>query len=191
MVVLRATERVLRRLPPGRQEVADSEAALGDWYVNRLVVARHPLLLLLSSRSLLAVLTPARDIRLLPVQLPALVADRLHRLEIPTALIQAEIVAMDPVLTAPTRDRSVLGILVDFTRSIPYYLARGGWDDAGLRRAEDQLARTPCHASRRADEVVFPDAVAPKLLVDRWQIGVTTQGGAAPVTTPAQSGKKR
>jgi len=162
----------LRRLPPGRQEVADSETALGDWYVNRLIVARQPLLLLLSSRSFLAVLTPARDIRLLPAQFPGLVADRLHRLEIPTALVQAEVAAMDPVLTAPTRDRSVLGILVDFTRSIPYYLARSGWDGAGLRRAVDQLAGTPCHASRRADEVVFPDAVAPKLLKDRWQIGL-------------------
>ena len=171
MVVLRATQRVLRRLPPGRQEVADSETALGDWYVNRLVVARQPLLLLVSSRSLLAVLTRARDIRSLPAQLPGLVADRLHRLEIPTALIQAEVAAMDPVLTGPTRDRSVLGILVDFTRSIPYYVARSGWDDAGLRWAEDQLAGMPCHASRRADEVVLPDVVAPKLLADRWQIG--------------------
>jgi len=172
MVVLRATQRVLRRLPSGPQDVEESETALGDWYVNRLVVARRPLLLLLSSRSLLGLLTPARDIRLLPAQLPGLVADRLHRLEIPAALIQAEVVAMDPVLTAPTRDRSVLGILVDFTRSIPYYLRPGGWDDAALRRAEDQLAGTPCHASRRSDEVVFPDAVAPKLLADRWPIGV-------------------
>ncbi len=169
MVVLRATQRVSRRLPSASQDVdvEESETALGDWYVNRLV-ARRPLLLLLSSRSLLALLTPARDIRLLPAQLPGLVADRLHRLKISAALIQAEVAAMDPVLTAPTRDRSVLGVLVDFTRSIPYYLPPGGWDDAALRRAEDQLAGTPCHASRRSDEVVFPDMAARKLLADRW-----------------------
>ena len=172
MVVLRATQQVLRRLPSPSQDVQESETALGDWYVNRLVVARRPLLLLLSSRSLLALLTPARDVRLLPGQLSGLVADRLQRLKIPAALIQAEVVAMDPVLTAPTRDRSVLGILVDFTRTIPYCLSPSGWDEAALRVAEDQLARTPCHASRRADEVVFPDAIAPKLLADRWLIGV-------------------
>lgn len=113
MVVLRATQRVLRHLPSGPQVVEESETALGDWYVNRLVVARRPLLLLLSSRSLLGLLTPARDIRLLPAQLSRLVADRLRRLKIPAALIEAEVATMHPVVTAPTRDRSVLRQLGD------------------------------------------------------------------------------
>jgi hypothetical protein len=168
MVILRATQRVLRQLPPPRCGAEESETALGDWYVNRLVVARQPLLLLVSSRSLLALVTPARDIRTLPDRLPGLVADRLHRLQIPTALVQAEVAAMDPVVTAPTRDRSVLGILLDFARSIPYYLPAGGGEETALQGVEAWLAGTPCHASRRADAVVFPDKAAPKLLAGRW-----------------------
>ena len=168
MVVLRATQRVLCRLPSAFQDDHESETALGDWYVNRLVVNRRPLMLLVSSRSLLAILTPARDVRMLPERLALLVADRLRRLGIPKGLIDAEVAAMDPVVTAPTRDRSVVGILVDFAHSVPYYLPDGGLDVTKLASVEDRLARTPCHASRRSDEVVFPDTVAPKLLANCW-----------------------
>lgn len=75
---------------------------------------------------------------------------------------------MAPVLTAPTRDRSVLGILVDLAKSVPNYLPAGRWDEAALHRVEDQLARTPCHAGRRAEDVVFPDQRARKLLAECW-----------------------
>jgi len=171
MVVLRATQRVLRQLPAAPQDVEESETALGDWYVNRLVVNRRPLLLLVSSRSLLAMLTPARDVRMLPERLGLLVADRLRRLGIPKGLIESEVAAMDPVVTAPTRDRSVVGILVDFANSVRYYVPDVGLDVTKLASVEDRLARTPCHASRRSDEVVFPDTVAPKLLANRWPLG--------------------
>ena len=48
-----------------------------------------------------------------------------------------------------------------------------GVDTARMRllaSVEDRLARTPCHASRRSGEVVFPDMVAPKLLANRWPL---------------------
>ncbi len=77
---------------------------------------------------------------------------------------------MRPVVTAPTCDRSVLGILVDFARSVPYHLQGDGPDENKLAYVEDRLAGTPCHASRRFDEVVFPELVAAKLLADRWQV---------------------
>jgi hypothetical protein len=169
MVVLRATKRVLRLLPAGPRDVEGSETALGDWYVNRLVIHRRPLLLLVSSRSLLALLTPARNVRSIPDRLSQLVADRLERLGIPRGLIEAEVAAMRPVVTAPTRDRSVLGILVDFAFVLPHYLRGGAVNEIELAYAEDQLAGTPCYSSRRFDEVVFPEIVTPKLLADRWR----------------------
>jgi len=52
---------------------------------------------LLSSRSLLAVLTPARAVRTLPNRLPALIAGRLQRLGVAPQVIDAEIRAMTPV----------------------------------------------------------------------------------------------
>ena len=63
MVVLRATQKVLKLLPEPSGSAVTSTTALGDWYINRIVVDRHPLLLLVSSRSLLSVITPARDVK--------------------------------------------------------------------------------------------------------------------------------
>jgi hypothetical protein len=56
VVVLRATQKVLRSLPQSEGELGASSNALGDWYVNRLVIDRQPLLLLSGSVRLLTVL---------------------------------------------------------------------------------------------------------------------------------------
>lgn len=104
MVTLRATQKVLKRLPPVSADDALSDTALGDWYVNRLVVDRQPLLLLVSSRSLLAIIEQARNLRQLPERLPGLVEQRLKRLEVEGGLIEGEVMAMHPVRVGPTRD---------------------------------------------------------------------------------------
>jgi len=104
VVTLRATQKTLKRLPPVSADDALSDTALGDWYVNRLVVDRQPLLLLVSSRSLLAILEPARNVRELPEQLPGMVEQRLGRLGVEDRLIRHEITAMHPVQVGPTRD---------------------------------------------------------------------------------------
>ena len=168
MVVLRATRKLLRYLPPSPQPAAASDTALGDWYVNRLVVDRRPLLILVSAKSLLALLMPARDVRTLPDRLADLVASRLRRLGVPERLVSAEMAAMSPVTIAPTLDRSVMGTLVDFAKVVPYHLEIGGWDDTTLPFLEGRLAETPCHAARRFNEVIFPEEDAPRLLAARW-----------------------
>lgn len=73
MVVLIATQKVRRYLPKDSEEPDESDTALGDWYVNRIVVDRKPLLILVSSASLLSILTPARSVRTLPDRLRELV----------------------------------------------------------------------------------------------------------------------
>ena len=168
MVLLRPTRKLFRALPPSADLNADSDTALGDWYVNRLVVDRRPLLLLVSSKSLLSLIVPARDVRALPDQLPMLIGNRLRRLGIREELVRAELAAMTPVLIAPTSERSVMGTVVDFAKNIPYYLEIGGWDETTLPFVEARLAETPCHAARRFEEVIFPQKDAPKLLAERW-----------------------
>jgi hypothetical protein len=168
MVILRPTRRLFTSLRPEKGPVATSDTALGDWYVNRLVVDRRPLLLLVSSRALLALLTPARDVQTVPERLPTLVASRLRRLGVAEGLIRAELGAMTPVRIAQTADRSVMGTLVDFAKNIPYYLEIGGWNETTLPFVEARLARTPCHAARRFEEVIFPEEDAPRLLAERW-----------------------
>ena len=144
-----------------------SDTALGDWYVNWLVVDRQPLLLLVSAKSMLPALVRARTVRVLPIQIGDIVAHRLTRLGVPKSLIEAERRAMAPVHIGATVDRSVLGIMVDFAKGVPCYLD-AGWDDATLGAVEDQLAQTPCHAGKPAHRVVFPDQKAPELLAAKW-----------------------
>ena len=70
MVILRATQKVLKTLPESADDSDSSDTALGDWYVNRITLDRQPLLLLVSAKSLLSMLAPAKNVKSLP---------RLHR----------------------------------------------------------------------------------------------------------------
>ena len=168
MVVLRATKKVLKGLPESAKETDSSDTALGDWYVNRLVVDRQPLLLLVSSESRLAMLTPARDVRNLPNRIDQMVAARLRRLRIDEQLIRAEVATMGTVHVGRTQDRSITGQMVDFAKAIPYFLPVGEWDDSSLRLAEDRLAETPCLASGSLGEAIVPDRTTARLLQERW-----------------------
>lgn len=168
MVVLRRTQKLATALPLTTESTAQSDTALGDWYVNRLTIDRRPLLLLVSGRGLLPMIQPARDVAGLPDRLPALVATRLRRLDVPPPLIAAEVDAMHPVRIERTADRSVLGILVEFSKALPFYLAQDGWDDTTLPFVEAKLGETPCHAGRRLSEVVFPNEHAPALITAHW-----------------------
>ena len=168
MVVLRATKKVLKALPESAKNTDSSDTALGDWYVNRIVVGRQPLYLLVSSESRLAVLTPARDVKHFPQRIGEMVATRLRRLGVDGELIRAEVAAMNTVRVGRTQGRSVTGQMVDFARAIPYYLLADGWDDSTLWLAEDRLSETPCLAGRSFSEAILPDRSAPRLLHERW-----------------------
>ena len=86
MVVLRPTKKLARALVATGGS-AQSDTVLGDWYVNRVVVDRRPLLLLVCSASLLAIVEPARDVRALPRRLAALAEARLRRLGVDDRII--------------------------------------------------------------------------------------------------------
>lgn len=167
MVILRATKKLGSALPAALVVPTCSDTALGDWYVNRIVVDRRPLLLLVSSTSLLPLLAPARDVRSLPGRLRALVEARLRRFDIDDCVIEAELRAMDSVVVGPTADRSVLGIMVDFALAVPYHLEPARWNDATLRLVEERLAETPCRV-RSGDRVIFPERTGPDLLRAKW-----------------------
>jgi hypothetical protein len=169
MVILRPTKRLRTQLPAS--EVSGrSDGALGDWYVNRLVVARQPLLLLVSSTSLLPMVVPAREVRSLPERLASIVQVRLRGLGVPSELIAAEVRSMQPVVTAATVDRSVLGILVDFAKAVPYYFEAETRKEGSLAGLETWLAQTPCRAGSVEDRVVFPDRKATDLLRNKWPV---------------------
>ena len=168
MVILRPTRKLSSLLSATGIGNRTSDTALGDWYGNRIVVDRQPLLLLVSSTSLLPMLLPARNVRNLPEQLAGLVLTRLKNCGVDQRAIEAEINAMAPVTIGPTVDRSVLGILVDFVKSVPYHLKPGHWNDGDLRLVEEKLADTPCHARRPSDQVIFPDKKTREVLHAKW-----------------------
>ena len=168
MVVLRPTRKLGALLPTTNVVPGSSDTALGDWYVNRIIVNRQPLLLMVSSTSLLPILIPAREVRDLPRKLASIVEGRLRRYGINDPLINAEIRAMAPVAIAPTADRSVLGIMVDFAKLVPFHLEVGRLDEVALQIVEDFLAENPCHAGRSAEHVIFPREKAPELLRAKW-----------------------
>ena len=169
MVILRATQKVLKHMPRSLSGDKLSDTALGDWYVNRVVVDRQPLLLFVSSKSLLAMLTPARNVKAIPGRLVDLVAERLSRLDLDGRLLELELEAMHDVQVGPTQDRSVTGTMVDFAKALPYYLPYGNWGTVELRIAEDKLSETPCRCSKSFKETIWPLDVTGKLLKERWQ----------------------
>jgi hypothetical protein len=166
MVVLRPT-RKLGSVLPTSDALGVSTGALGDWYVNRVVVDHQPLLLLVSAASLLPIVVRATKVRDLPARLPEVVAFRLVRLRIAASLIESERREMMAVQIATANDRSVIGMMVDFAKGISDHL-EAGWKDDDLRGLEDRLAETPCHAGKRQDLVVFPDRKTRELLAARW-----------------------
>lgn len=167
MVIIRPTKKLRSQLPIS-DVTGRSDTALGDWYVNRVVVARQPLLLLISSTSLLPIVVPARDVRVLPDRLPSLVEARLRQLGVHADLIAAELRSMHPVVTAATVDRSILGTLNDFAKAIPYYFDAITQGPKSLTGLEAWLAQTPCHSGSIGDRVVFPDRKAPDVLRTKW-----------------------
>ncbi|HEU5184427.1 MAG TPA: hypothetical protein VFU01_07650 [Gemmatimonadaceae bacterium] len=106
--------------------------------------------------------------RHLPERLAEIVAKRLERLQIPSSIIEAEVRAMMPVVVARTEDRSVVGIMVDFAKAVPFCLEPHRWDESTLPFVEARLAETPCHSSRRQEAVIFPDKAARAMLARRW-----------------------
>ncbi len=169
MVVIRATKKVLRYLPNSEDSFAQpSDNALGDWYVNRIVVDRQPLLLLLSAGSLLTILAPARNLRALPKFLSELVGARLRRLGITRSVVDAELASMTPVVVAPTVDRAAIGYLIQFAKEIPCILPVRGWDLTTLPFVEARLAETPCHLGKKW---IRPERTAAELLLARWGSG--------------------
>ena len=166
MVFLRATARLLSKLPAARAPAGSSDTALGDWYATTLVVARRPLLLMVSSESLLPIVLPGRDLRTIPERLSDIVRARLERFGSPADQIAAEVSAMHPVIVTKTVSRSVVGIMVQCIHSIPYFLERGAWDDSTLPSLENWLAETPWHATR--PEAVWAEKEVPRCLTERW-----------------------
>jgi hypothetical protein len=142
MVVLRCTRQLLMRLKyPDEDTSAESTTRLGDWYGTLIRFGRLHVLLFISERSRLPILLPARDADQLALAFPKAVSETLIGFGVPMAAAEQERSSMSPITIGPTRSRSLVGSLNEFT-----FLARADFitrRDRTLEAVARELAEVP------------------------------------------------
>jgi hypothetical protein len=158
MLVLRCTQKLLKRVGPPVADPPASTTALGGWYAQPLAIGRQRYVLLVSEHSRLPVMMPGRDVRHLADNFPAALAQVLAALGVPAAVVGRELDAAGEIVIARTDSRSLLGTLNDFSHMLKWQL----WDEPApdLTVEAVRLSRTPVGPLGPG----FPDEVALRLL---------------------------
>ena len=141
MVVIRCTQKLLRRLRTLEVGEASSTTRLGDWSANLFGVRQQRYVLLVSERSRLPVVLPARDVKHVGRHLTDALAHVLLALEVPALAVRRELQEMRDLTISRTNSRSVLGTMNDFV-----FAAKCHLDDepgAELLAVSLWLSRTP------------------------------------------------
>ena len=158
MVIIRCTQKLLRRIEPTTPTARSSTTRLGDWYANLLGVGRQRLVICVSERGRLPVLLPARDVKNLSQHLPTSLGSVLAGLGLPASNIKAELAEMQEATFASTASRSLLGSVNDFSKAVWWRLRDE--PDANLITVALWLAETPILVL----DGKSPDVLAPALL---------------------------
>ncbi len=141
MITFRTTKKVASRLrQPSIDSVAPASNLLGDWYVNIHIIRRQHVLMLVSERTLLPVLIPAKDLQSFPSRfLPAL-GSILVSLSISQTKIETELRHMEKWQFAKTVSRQVLGSMNDFAHMLDAHFE----SNESLEKLAIELAESPC-----------------------------------------------
>jgi hypothetical protein len=124
MLILRATKRLLDRIGGPTLGTGDqSTTLLGPWYATALRW-RPQVALMVNQTTLLPVLMPLAPAATLPARAGDQIATVLAAHGVPGPIIAAEQEHMRQWRTAPTANRSVVGIMNEFTFS-PTHRATG------------------------------------------------------------------
>jgi hypothetical protein len=166
MYTICCTSKVLKRTGfPTESSIIEPTTALGNWYVNILFFHRRQILLFVSDRSRLAVVTPAKETRSLAVHLSSHLSPLLRRLRAEPEWIEAEIHQMKEVIYAKTRNRSILGTMSEFKIQIEAILE----DVADMDSLE--IALTLCDVLMGPPPYRYPKEVAIDLLREKYGTG--------------------
>jgi len=141
MVVIRGTQKLLRRLGPVPGVGCESTTPLGDWLGSLFGVGHHRVALFISQHSQLPVVLPGRNLKDLPHQLPLAVGAILDALGIPPHAVRAELNAMADAVVAPTNSRNLVGTLTDLSYALRLRLAQE--PDVNLMTLALWLSETP------------------------------------------------
>ena len=155
MFNLHCTKKLLDRIKPEVRSTIDSTTVLGDWYATALFW-KPQLALLVNERTLLPVVMPLAPATNLAQRFPDALARVLLALDIRQDRVKSELEKMGQVTYSKTSNRSVLGIMNQFT-----YQAEGYRDHFGLvdpLALSVKLAGTPCSP-------LYKGAICPDLAV--------------------------
>jgi hypothetical protein len=158
MFAVRATRKLLRRVPTPSLDLAPTTTLLGDWFANVLIVRRQHLVLAVSERTMLPVVVRAADMRQLPTRIAEAVREILLAIGVAPQAVEREVVEMQTSAFATTNSRRVLGGLNEFMFQLED--AYHAHPEFSLRDHSLRLARTPSGVIER----VFPDQAACALL---------------------------
>lgn len=197
MVVIRCTQKLLRRIgkpvqssdrPTYGPAEPKSTTRLGDWFANLVNAGNRRFVLLVSERTRLPVIVPARDLKHLSVHLAGALPAVLQALGIPNDAIHREVAAVGQCVLAPTNSRSVLGTLNEFAFMSERRLGRD--PDADLTDIALWLADTPILSLDDCPgvmtKVAFADELGNALLeslsrVRIYQLKVELMGSEPPI----------
>lgn len=142
MFVLRATKKLLDRIKPTVTDPSPvSDGFMRNWYATALFW-KPQLALLVHEETLLPVLLPLAPATSLAERFPAHLAAVLNALDVDASFIGAQMAAMGEAQYAKTSNRSVLGIMNQFSYLAEVY--REYLVTTDLLELSLKLAHVPC-----------------------------------------------
>ena len=115
MITLRCTERLRKGLHvTAAEDPPVSTTVLGDWFGQPVLTRYVRMILLVSEKSRLPVLVPARQLESFEKRFRRSLRDLLREIGIPAKAIRRELAEMEELVYARTNSRSVLGTMNDY-----------------------------------------------------------------------------
>ena len=159
MFTLHCTKKLLDRIHPKVESQTQATTGLGNWYATALFW-KPQMALLVNERTLLPVMMPLAPSATLAQRFPAALKGVLQALDLPAAFIDAEIEGMNDVVYAKTSNRSVVGMMNEFSFLADAFRDRGGLVDPLALSLN--LAHVPCGPLSKG--AVFPDRAVRELV---------------------------
>lgn len=158
MLIVHATQKLLQRVgPPTLQDGEQSTTLLGAWYATAMFW-KPQVGLLVNETTFLPVLMPLAPAATLPARIAQQIATVLAAHRTPPEVVEEERQHMWPCRFARTANRSVVGVMTEFTHLAEVY--RDG--NPNLLDLALRLATTPCGPLYRRN--ISPDRELAALL---------------------------
>jgi Domain of unknown function (DUF6933) len=144
VLIVRATKKLRQRLGSATPNNGEpSTTLLGEWYATALPWRPRQLILLVNEQTLLPVLMPLAPSATAPSRIGPEIAATLAAHQTPAAVIDSELSQMRDCRFAPTANRSVVGVMNEFSYLADVYRGNDP-NDINLLQLARRLAATPC-----------------------------------------------